>query len=99
MHTATRSPIRFALGKLLMTANAQHHLDHQALPPQQLIHQWLNRHQHGDWGNLCAEDAALNNDALTYGGRLFSVYDLPEQSIWIITEADRSATTILLPED
>ena len=54
----------------------------------------------GDWGNLCAEDRAENNQGLVRGGRLFSAYghnSLPK--IWIITEWDRSVTTILFPDE
>jgi hypothetical protein len=60
----------------------------------------VSRHVTGDWGAISEEDAALNEIALAQGGRLLSVYLLPDQTvIWVITEADRSATTLLLPED
>jgi len=58
------------------------------------------RHVTGDWGDLSEEDAARNLVALEQGSRLLSVYSLDEQNtIWVITEADRSATTLLLPQD
>ncbi|MGI2336109.1 MAG: hypothetical protein ACRKGH_05640 [Dehalogenimonas sp.] len=60
----------------------------------------LNRHAKGDWGNLDEEDKTENALSLKQGFRLLSSYeaeDLPK--IWIITEADRSATTILFPEE
>ena len=61
----------------------------------------LKRHARGDWGNLCQEDREQNELALRAGNlRLFSAYEhwrLPK--IWIITEADRSVTTILFPEE
>jgi len=63
----------------------------------------LERHARGDWGNVCAEDWRANEDALRLGLRLFSSYVVlagpPEEKVWIITEADRSITTILLPND
>ncbi|VVE41824.1 hypothetical protein [Pandoraea cepalis] len=60
----------------------------------------LARHLHGDWGALSAEDQAANELALLTGQRLLSSYDLPDgERFWIITEADRSVTTILLPSD
>ncbi|WP_242631421.1 hypothetical protein [Rubinisphaera italica] len=60
----------------------------------------LTRHHSGDWGDCCADDRQANDDALIQGGRLFSVYHSENESkFWIITEADRSATTVLLPED
>ena len=58
------------------------------------------RHLNGDWGDLCAEDKAENELSLKKGFRLFSAYEkegMPK--IWIITESDRSATTVLFPED
>ena len=59
----------------------------------------LNRHAAGDWGDLCKDDRQANSDALKNGGRLLSSYTVDDQKIWIITEADRSATTVLLPEE
>ena len=62
----------------------------------------LKRHGSGDWGTCDAEDKHANDMALLDGGRLLSVYPLPgdaKESFWIITEADRSATTFLLPEE
>lgn len=63
----------------------------------------LRMHSMGDWGDLCAEDAKMNDDALKSGeDRLFSVYKcngIPDGKIWIITEWDRSATTILFPHE
>jgi len=60
----------------------------------------LYRHASGDWGDIQADDARNNNEALHTGGRLFSVYhSVRGCCFWIITEADRSTTTILLPED
>lgn len=63
----------------------------------------LKRHSEGDWGDVCDEDWETNQKALMYGGRLFSAYQDTSASgldkIWIITEADRSATTILFPDE
>ena len=60
----------------------------------------LGRHLRGDWGDVCETDRRTNNAALKYGARLFSVYHTQaKQKFWIITEADRSVTTVLLPED
>jgi len=58
----------------------------------------LKRHASGDWGDLCEEDKQENELSLKQGLRLFSAYESPDlPRIWIITEADRSATTILFP--
>ncbi len=60
----------------------------------------LIRHLSGDWGTIPKEDAEANQQALEDGSRIMSGYDLANGArIWIITEADRSATTFLLPEE
>lgn len=61
--------------------------------------QLLARHMNGDWGDVCEEDKQSNNEALLHGNRLLSSYSLCKETVWIITEADRSATTILLPSE
>jgi hypothetical protein len=61
--------------------------------------EYLARHATGDWGELCAFDRLQNEIALSDGYRVFSSYDMPAGRVWIITEADRSVTTILLPEE
>jgi len=60
---------------------------------------YLARHATGDWGDLCAFDRRQNEIALRSGERVFSSYGTPAGKVWIITEADRSVTTILLPEE
>ncbi len=60
---------------------------------------YLTRHASGDWGELCAFDRRQNQIALRAGLRVFSSYETTVGRCWIITEADRSVTTILLPEE
>jgi hypothetical protein len=60
---------------------------------------YLARHAAGDWGELCAFDVRQNESALREGHRVFSSYETPAGKVWVITEADRSVTTILLPEE
>lgn len=84
---------RFPLGDTVITANA-----HARLDPVDVA-QALARHARGDWGNLCPEDVELNIEALDHGDRLLSAYQSAGETFWIITEADRSVTTVLLPED
>jgi hypothetical protein len=60
---------------------------------------YLARHATGDWGDLCAFDRRQNEIALRDGYRVLSSYEVPQGRVWIITEADRSITTILLPEE
>ena len=60
---------------------------------------YLARHATGDWGELCAFDRRQNEIALRYGYRVLSSYAVGRERVWIITEADCSITTILLPEE
>lgn len=85
---------KFPLGQTVSTRNA---LD--TLNPEDVLVS-MGRHNAGDWGDLCEEDRQANEDALKHGGRLFSVYhDRENTKFYIITEHDRSVTTVLLPED
>lgn len=84
---------KFPLGQIVITPNALSTLSSQA------IDEGMRRHTAGDWGNVCPDDAALNNQALVHGDRVLSVYGAGASRFWIITESDRSVTTILLPED
>ena len=61
--------------------------------------EYLKRHLNGDWGDLCDEDKVENLYSLKHGLRLLSTYNTPFGRLWIITEADRSVTTFLLPEE
>jgi hypothetical protein len=85
----------FALGRTLATPGAMLVMQQLDVSPLAL----LSRHQRGDWGNLDKEDKQANNVALTDGDRIFSAYQFDTVKFWVITEADRSATTILLPEE
>lgn len=60
---------------------------------------FLERHQHGDFGTVGTEDAQANSDAIQDGNRILSSYTTCGQRLWVITEADRSSTTLLLPEE
>ena len=60
---------------------------------------YLARHATGDWGELCEYDRRVNELSLRHGWRVLSSYTVGEGRVWVITEADRSATTLLLPEE
>ena len=93
MNAPTDEP-RFAPGVTVITAGAKETLDAADVQAA------LTRHVHGDWGELDPSDQAENERALLNEGRLFSRYhDRRASKFYIITEADRSATTVLLPED
>lgn len=59
----------------------------------------IQRHRQGDWGDLCDFDRKANDDALKHGDRILSAYTIVGTKIWIITEWDRSITTVLFPEE
>ena len=87
---------RFALGQTFFTPGAQEALD---VAGQTAI-QFLRRHMSADWGEVSEDDAQENDLSLREGFRLLSSYRTAKgQKIWIITEADRSVTTILLPSE
>ena len=87
---------RFPLGQLVATPGALQALQEAGQSPTD----FLSRHVRGDWGEVCDEDKGLNDEALANGERLLSAYrTLRNVRIWIITEADRSSTCILLPEE
>ncbi|EPF70382.1 hypothetical protein [Acinetobacter rudis] len=85
----------FALGQVVSTPNALELAKRKHIDLLALIH----RHQTGDWGDLCEEDRVSNENALVTDSRILSSYQMDQDKIWIITEADRSVTTILLPSD
>jgi len=84
----------FPLGQLVATPNALEHITHDDIIAA------LQRHVAGDWGDVCAEDKQSNDHAVAEGTRILSAYRAANGTkFWIITEADRSVTTVLLPED
>jgi lipase chaperone LimK len=86
----------FELGQIVGTPGALQELQQAEQNPLELI----VRHVTGDWGDLCEEDMQENEFALERGLRIFSSYELKSgDKIWVITEHDRSVTTILRPED
>ena len=86
----------FSAGKVVATAGALDALSRIGENPLT----YIARHVAGDWGDLEEEDRLENDRSLRDGSRLLSAYHLRDGTkIWIITEADRSATTVLLPEE
>ena len=86
--------VQFPLGCTVITRGALDTLDGEE------VLAGMARHARGDWGDLCPEDKQANDDALSVGARLLSAYHTGDgRKFWIITEADRSVTTVLLPEE
>jgi hypothetical protein len=98
-NTLTAAQARFELGQIVATPGALRLLEETGVTPLDL----LARHATGDWGEVCADDASANDVALIHGERVLSAYILVPGAdparIWIITESDRSATTLLLPSE
>jgi hypothetical protein len=85
---------RFNLGQLVATPGVLEIVTHEEIMSA------LSRHLRGDWGDLDADDKQANEDALVHDSRLLSAYRTEDGTkFWIITEADRSATTVLLPSE
>ena len=89
--------MRFKLGAVVRTRGVDELMKGRGLD----IIQYLCRHADGDWGDLEDEDKAENDKAIIIGRRIFSAYNLarPGSQLWVITEADRSLTTFLLPSE
>ena len=87
---------KFEMGQLVATPSALKAIEEAGTS----FFEYIRRHLNGDWGDICKEDAKENEFSLKNDLRLMSIYTLSNGvKIWIITEADRSTTTILLPED
>jgi hypothetical protein len=88
--------VKFPLGRIVATPGALDALQRAHQTP----HEFLVRHGAGDWGELDAHDRHENECSLREGFRLFSAYRTSTgERLWLITEADRSMTTLLLPEE
>jgi hypothetical protein len=94
MTTTAVSIAKFRLGRIVSTPNALDRLT------QEDILLAIGRHQAGDWGDVSEDDRAANERALVEGTRLWSAYHAGNGvKFWLITEADRSVTSVLMPED
>jgi hypothetical protein len=94
--TQQLNPSRFPLGKLVATPGAIAAMEEAGQSPVA----FLERHVTGDWGEVCTEDKLANEQALVDGDRIVSAYRTTKgEKLWVITEADRSSTCILLPEE
>jgi hypothetical protein len=96
----------FQLGHVVATPTVMAEVEeHTGISLQRLAPGILARHVSGDWGEVDSHDKRVNDAAVKNGTRILSAYDFPgfqtddEIRVWVITEADRSSTTILLPSD
>jgi hypothetical protein len=87
---------KFPLGQIVATPGALEALEQSG----QTAAFFLDKHVQGDWGEVSKGDKKLNDEALVSGERLLSAYrTLKDERIWVITEADRSSTCLLKPEE
>ncbi len=89
------SSFRFPFGALRVTAGADTLLREHNVA---FVH-LLARHLSGDWGQVSADDGLANEAAVADGTRILSSYPVGDQTVWVITDADRSVTTFLLPSE
>jgi len=95
-HSLARDVPLFPVGRTVATPGALTLLDHAGINASAL----LARHQKGDFGDIDEADRVANANAIRHHARIFSAYILGRGiRIWVITEADRSVTTLLLPEE
>ncbi len=91
--------VKFEIGKAVVTAGVAELME-EDLFFKTFVAFSLERHRRGLWGDICEEDAEMNEDALKYGDRLMSVYKTEGcPDIWIITESNRKITTVLFPHE
>lgn len=92
---------KFFTGRIVATRDVAERMNREKLFGD-FVSDCLKRHVTGDWGDMCKEDAALNDASMkAREGRIHSSYTFPEtkEKIWIITESDRSYTTVLYPSE
>lgn len=85
---------RFDLGEIFVTPGVEELIDKGLL-----LDLYIDRHWRGDWGNIDSEDKQTNEDAVLCGERILSSYNTIAGRLWIITEADRSNTTAMTPDE
>ena len=91
--------MKFQGGRVVATRAVAIWMDENGDVARQGVGEALHRHFDGDWGEMCPEDKRVNDQALKDGARLMSSYTIDDRKVWIITEWDRSVTTVLFPED
>ena len=94
LEVLNESDVLFPLGQIFLTIGAREAL----AEAKQLPGEFLARHQKGDWGDVCKDDKKENELSVKEGFRILSAYRTAgDEKLWVITEADRSSTTVLLP--
>ena len=90
--------MKFELGQMVMTRGIANEMESETFSKH--VEEAIKKYANCDWGITCEEDAAMNAEAVNTGeDRIFAVYETCKGNIWIITEWDRSYTTILFPSE
>lgn len=89
---------KFKLGQVVVTRTINNDIADDSKFAKE-VHESLARYINCDWGEMSEDDKAMNDEAITSGDRIFAGYETSKGKIWIITEWDRSATTILYPDE
>lgn len=90
--------MKIKLGQVVMTRGIANLVEENDIFSAKVF-QSLAKHQNGDWGDVCQEDKEANDWSAENGERVLSAYTICDTKVWIITEANREYTTILLPEE
>lgn len=90
--------MKFELGQVVVTRGVSDATE-ESRDFKSEVMLYLARHSLGNWGVVCDEDKQINDDAVRNGKRILSAYETCKGKIWIITEADRSVTTVLFPHE
>lgn len=89
--------MRFELGQTVVTRGVAEVMENEEF--SKFLTESIIRHANGDWGDMCEEDKETNDYAVDHEERIFSAYEKGDWKIWIITEWDRSVTTVLFPSE
>lgn len=95
MNAELHHRVLFPLGQVVSTPGALALLDRAKVSGLE----YVLRHVTGDFGEVCDDDARANRDAIRQGSRVLSAYKVLGETLWLVTEADRSVTTFLLPKE
>lgn len=93
-HIRGKAPL-FPLGQVVATREVLTHFEKHGINAQD----YLDRHVRGDWGDISSPDAAQNVYSVREGFRIFSQYTIAQRKVFVVTEADRSSTAIMFPEE
>lgn len=86
------------LGRTVMTSGVSGWIEENPIRMMK-VSNLLSRHKNEDWGDVCEEDKEINNNAVKNGERVLSSYTVDGEKLWVITEWDRSVTTVLFPSE